>query len=69
MSRRKNNKRSPHREGEPSETTPNSGVEVPVPERRVFTDLLGKAASKLRGGKIPPSQREGERRRTSRDQS
>jgi hypothetical protein len=69
MPRRKKSKRSPARDGESSEPTPNSGVEVPIPERRVFTDLLGRAATKLRGEKDPSSAPGKEKRRSSRDQS
>jgi hypothetical protein len=68
MPRRKNGDRSLARKNQPSEKTPNSGLEVPIPQRRDFFDLLGKAATKLRGGDGSPSERGKGKRRTSPDQ-
>jgi hypothetical protein len=58
MPRRRNGQRSLAREGEPSEKTPNSDLEVPVPTRDEFFGLLGKAAT------TPPDEDDTTKRRS-----
>jgi hypothetical protein len=64
MPRRRNGQRSLARSGEPSERTPNSDLEVPVPTRDEFFKLLGKAATTAPD---EPSESGKGKRRTSRD--
>jgi hypothetical protein len=67
MPRRKNGNKSLARKNQPSEKTPNSGLEVPIPKRKDFFDLLGKAAKKKQAEDGRPSERDQGKRRTSYD--